>query len=96
MESPCSVNRRQAWAQCSRHWRTVEDTELHASASSNACTTAVAQLSLQDEITPDGSANNYMFTCITVLATEKKWPKKKAKVRTIRIHLYCVRIIFQM
>lgn len=66
MDSPCPVNRRQAWAQCSRHWLTVEDTELHASSSSNALTTAAAQHSLQDEIFPDGrlqsSTNNDMFT----------------------------------
>ncbi|XP_060775409.1 protein ITPRID2 isoform X2 [Neoarius graeffei] len=62
MDSPCSVNRRQAWAQCSRHWLTVEDTDLHASASSNAPTTAATQLSLQDKIFPDGCSTGKIET----------------------------------
>ncbi|KAM9482004.1 uncharacterized protein tespa1 isoform 2-T2 [Clarias gariepinus] len=62
MDSPCSVNRRQAWAQCSRHWLTVEDAELHASASSNLRTTPGAQLSLQDEVFPEGCSTGKIET----------------------------------
>lgn len=36
MDSPCSVTRRQAWAQCSRQWLTVEDTELQTSDTQNS------------------------------------------------------------
>ncbi|MCI4375301.1 hypothetical protein PGIGA_G00107920 [Pangasianodon gigas] len=70
MDSPCSVNRRQAWAQCSRHWLTVEDTEPHASASSNARTTPAAQLSLQDEVFPDGCATGKIETWLQSCGNE--------------------------
>ncbi|XP_058257900.1 protein ITPRID2 isoform X1 [Hemibagrus wyckioides] len=62
MDSPCSVNRRQAWAQSSRQWLTVEDTELHASASSNTNIIPAAQLSLQDEVFPDGCSTGKIET----------------------------------
>ncbi|KAK3574164.1 hypothetical protein QTP86_003454 [Hemibagrus guttatus] len=62
MDSPCSVNRRQAWAQSSRHWLIVEDTEPYASASSNTNTTPAAQLSLQDEVFPDGCSTGKIET----------------------------------
>ncbi|KAF5905659.1 protein TESPA1 isoform X1, partial [Clarias magur] len=62
MDSPCSVNRRQAWAQCSRNWLTVEDSELHASASNNLHTTPGAQLSLQDEVFPEGCSTGKIET----------------------------------
>lgn len=69
MDSPCSVNRRQAWAQSSRQWLTVEDTEPHASASSNTNITPAAQLSLQDEAFPDGRLQSgkclhVLYVCI--------------------------------
>ncbi|KAF4079059.1 hypothetical protein AMELA_G00188820 [Ameiurus melas] len=70
MDSPCPVNRRQAWAQCSRHWLTVEDTELHASSSSNAHTTAAAQHSLQDEIFSDGCSTGKIETWLQSCGNE--------------------------
>lgn len=73
MDSPCSVNRRQAWAQCSRQWLTVEDTEPNASASGNVNTTPATQLSLQDEVFPDGRLqSSKCLHVFYVLATEKR------------------------
>lgn len=79
MDSPCSVNRRQAWAQCSRHWLTVEDAELHASASN----TAAAQISLQDEVFPDGRHKQLrVYTLIFWLQKQmQKWHRLECCVR---------------
>ncbi|KAK2857882.1 hypothetical protein Q7C36_005801 [Tachysurus vachellii] len=70
MDSPCSVNRRQAWAQCSRQWLTVEDTEPNASASSNVNTTPATQLSLQDEVFPDGCSTGKIETWLQSCGNE--------------------------
>ncbi|XP_046705079.1 protein ITPRID2 isoform X2 [Silurus meridionalis] len=70
MDSSCSVNRRQAWAQSSRHWLTVEDTELYASTSSNTPTTAASQLSLQDQIFPDGCSTGKIETWLKSCGNE--------------------------
>ncbi|XP_062853225.1 protein TESPA1-like [Trichomycterus rosablanca] len=60
MDTPCSVTRRQAWAQCSRQWLTVEDNELQTSGIQNSPATQ-----LQDEIFTNNRSQSSANECST-------------------------------